>query len=544
MKSRCSILWPLFSITAGSDDGHFAFFGGMPYTLKTFDPRDGQVKALRPWRGLVADLKVKGLKSGDIRSFQVLDWRKGRVLCKADCGYIGTREDRGVLLFVVDEKTGKATFAARTRSTLAKTMSCDACLTDDGRVIYVSDGRFWAVRAGTKPLPFASELTAADRAVRGTAGPILLTADRHGKSMKCFLLDSRTLTQAKFVTTSKVYGYLGVSPSGEIFCTDAGQVRMIYPKKLDLGPGLWPAIGGTAQRTEIWAWDNDHGNRISRWSVQGGKVAAVDHFALRADRKYLAQTDWRSFGGMLLRSALVLTLAVVLTILILKRLKMRAKYLGAVIVLFVGYWIASAAGIWGWLSLVWTFGVAPGMIVTVDVFVVLSLYLLSRLSRQSEDFGLPNGFWGVSLSPLAWSAVAFLLVWVIARAFTAPDGLQRAEMSYLAVLIPCQIAIVATWEEIIFRGLLWRQFTAWRMPVFVIILLQALVFAAPHLYPWARIDRSLVPPITGYILVGILLGVARWRSKSLLPGVVGHALFNILVITLFSPTPWIMKMFG
>ena len=76
-------------------------------------------------------------------------------------------------------------------------------------------------------------------------------------------------------------------------------------------------------------------------------------------------------------------------------------------------------------------------------------------------------------------------------------------------------------EEIVFRGYLQRQFAAWTGSRWLAWALQAIVFGVGHGYQGVRSCALIV-------IYGLLFGLlARWR-RSLLPGILGHALTDLL----------------
>lgn len=76
-------------------------------------------------------------------------------------------------------------------------------------------------------------------------------------------------------------------------------------------------------------------------------------------------------------------------------------------------------------------------------------------------------------------------------------------------------------EEVVFRGYLQRQFTAWLGRPWIALALQAAVFGIAHGYQGARACARIA-------LYGVLFGLlARWR-RSLRPGMIGHAMHDML----------------
>lgn len=156
----------------------------------------------------------------------------------------------------------------------------------------------------------------------------------------------------------------------------------------------------------------------------------------------------------------------------------------------------------------------------------------------------------VAPSPRAWVALPGVLLGTLSGGLLAtviqarilPDNpFQMADYGGavdsftvgLAVLVPTLGAGLS--EELLFRGaiqgLLLRR---GRWPV--ALLLQALGFALLHVLAF-----KLLP--TG--VIGLLLGLFAWRSRSVWPGVVTHVLHNAIallvapmLLSLFDPTQW------
>ncbi|HEY6971406.1 MAG TPA: CPBP family intramembrane glutamic endopeptidase [Candidatus Angelobacter sp.] len=88
------------------------------------------------------------------------------------------------------------------------------------------------------------------------------------------------------------------------------------------------------------------------------------------------------------------------------------------------------------------------------------------------------------------------------------------------IVVSCTAGFV---EELVFRGYLQTQFTRFGLPAGLAVVAQALVFALDHAYE----GSNAVIVITAFAL---LFGViASWR-RSLRPGIIGHAWYDIAVI--------------
>jgi len=101
--------------------------------------------------------------------------------------------------------------------------------------------------------------------------------------------------------------------------------------------------------------------------------------------------------------------------------------------------------------------------------------------------------------------------------------LPRTRAEIAAYLLLC--ATAGFCEEIIFRGYLHRQFTAWSGSTYAGLLLQALLFGLAHGYQGARL-------MTVIAVFGCLFGLlAQWR-QSLRPGMIAHFLQDASAVLL------------
>jgi uncharacterized protein len=86
-------------------------------------------------------------------------------------------------------------------------------------------------------------------------------------------------------------------------------------------------------------------------------------------------------------------------------------------------------------------------------------------------------------------------------------------------------------EELFFRGLvqgaLTRRFGAW-----IAVWAQAACFAAAHFQITMTAVQVLVTILSIFVM-GLILGVLRWRYQRLAPGMLAHATFNLIAVLLF-----------
>jgi CAAX protease family protein len=124
----------------------------------------------------------------------------------------------------------------------------------------------------------------------------------------------------------------------------------------------------------------------------------------------------------------------------------------------------------------------------------------------------------VAIALLFWVAVVGLLTF--AHFVLGFSGVDAAKSMYPKTLPELAVFVVLAvfagfCEEIIFRGYLQRQFTAWTGNVSAGVVLQAIVFGAGHIYQgWKG-----VAVISVY---GAMFGVLAALRKSLRPGILQH----------------------
>lgn len=136
---------------------------------------------------------------------------------------------------------------------------------------------------------------------------------------------------------------------------------------------------------------------------------------------------------------------------------------------------------------------------------------------------------------LALQVVSYAIPYLAGADLTAPGVAQYR--AALGAGNPLWLPLFLSWpsivaaplvEESIFRGFLWRGWEAalggkWTL------LLTALAFAAFHIgRAWDMNAVSAGIVLTLDFLLGLAFGWLRWRSGSLLPGIVAHLAYNIV----------------
>lgn len=165
----------------------------------------------------------------------------------------------------------------------------------------------------------------------------------------------------------------------------------------------------------------------------------------------------------------------------------------------------------------------------------LLYYVWKGLRRTGTKLSeLVGGRW-LSLKDILPDAVLAAVLWIIwlliQRGWDRLFGLGHA--ASLSSLLPQQPIEMALWvalsisagfcEEVIFRGYFQRQFEALTHSMWIALLLQAVLFGISHGYQGVGAALKIT-------LFGCLFGVFAWWRKSLRPGIIAHALSDILAV--------------
>lgn len=166
-------------------------------------------------------------------------------------------------------------------------------------------------------------------------------------------------------------------------------------------------------------------------------------------------------------------------------------------------------------------------------FAYLVLYARHAMPRREIGIRWPADLWSTCVL-LLLSLVAILAILLVAALWsplflllfhvpTARDDqftLYSGPLSHAALGVHLLFAAPIC-EEIIFRGLIQGWLLRMGIAPWVAIIGTALLFAAGHLDP-SNLDS--------YFLGGLILGYLAYRTRSLLPAMIWHALFNLLAL--------------
>jgi membrane protease YdiL (CAAX protease family) len=174
-------------------------------------------------------------------------------------------------------------------------------------------------------------------------------------------------------------------------------------------------------------------------------------------------------------------------------------------------------------SLIYTLGIAADCI----IFGLMYVGLVMQKSKISDLMGAAWGdreqarrdvYLGAAFS-LALFAVSFLFLLLFGTSGSMPEVLKPTTVIEFSLLLIFMV-VSAISEELIFRGYLMLQLSHYLRNRDLIVILQAVAFAALH----GR--GQSVGEVMAKFVVGAFLGLLAMQRKSLVSGIVAHCCLN------------------
>lgn len=184
-------------------------------------------------------------------------------------------------------------------------------------------------------------------------------------------------------------------------------------------------------------------------------------------------------------------------------------------------------------GLLWLFGLfinsnPPFNFIAFASLVTFSILVSIILNRSSPELLLKQ-FWKVTPNQYQLIGFAGFLSAILSILYRQNIGLSLLpEYVEYFVIISCAIGIT---EELLFRGLIQSEAARWnpKLAIFFGALAHAGYKASLFVLSQEPIDISILKLFAVTFLAGILLGLTRYKSNSLWPALIGHALFDLLV---------------
>ena len=134
-----------------------------------------------------------------------------------------------------------------------------------------------------------------------------------------------------------------------------------------------------------------------------------------------------------------------------------------------------------------------------------------------------------------WAKVGYAIATVITLLLMVLGMLLTGQANAEAIMILIYGTIFTPlFEEVLFRGIVWNRLEETDLPQWAIFITVTILFGLWHLgyvdsIAW-RIDGNLLWAMTMKVIVGlavgVLTGLARWKSKSVYPAILAHAIWN------------------
>lgn len=204
-----------------------------------------------------------------------------------------------------------------------------------------------------------------------------------------------------------------------------------------------------------------------------------------------------------------------------------------VLVVILGMLLSADALVASWAGKASSLLVEAALLIFVVIYVILRQFPLKPLLRW---YSVSRTTYPSVFSISAGLAILLdecdrLVAIIIPMPPEQVESLQNALSSTGSVqyaLVFAGIVLITPFaEETIFRGFVQRTFEI-SHDITRAVLLTALVFAAVHLQPWWLIQL---------VILSMFLGYMAWKSGSIIPGAIAHALNNFWALFIINNPP-------
>ena len=166
------------------------------------------------------------------------------------------------------------------------------------------------------------------------------------------------------------------------------------------------------------------------------------------------------------------------------------------------------------------------------LIIPLWLWMIFRGYNWRETLAFYPVRWPVMISAaaiaiLAWpvaSIIALPFEWMLSKIGPSP-AIPTPESVPEAVIFGLAVAVLAPMvEEPIFRGFIMRAWLG--VSAFWAIVISSLLFGLQH---------GQLAELVSLVVIGLFLGIVRWRSGSIVPAMMMHGLFNAISFLFLLP---------
>ncbi len=162
---------------------------------------------------------------------------------------------------------------------------------------------------------------------------------------------------------------------------------------------------------------------------------------------------------------------------------------------------------------------------TQILFIVLSLFI-AYLLKLNNTIAFTIDQESLIISPVIFASLLIisLIINHVNKKYAIDVDLVPTKLSskYRALTIITLLIVAPLGEEILFRGLLEGYLIACNEPIYVVVIIPALLFTLVHLQP---LKKRLILLAEVFVL-GLLLSYLRVAFNSLIPVIIGHSALN------------------
>ncbi len=195
-----------------------------------------------------------------------------------------------------------------------------------------------------------------------------------------------------------------------------------------------------------------------------------------------------------------------------------------VLVLIASQFMTDFPGKWNLVFMELITILPPAVLVYTQKWSVFETFRIRRVSPKIAGLSIIIGLGISTVADELDRLIRLILPMHSALLESLEDIVTFQNMAEFIPLFIAAVILAAIIEEMLFRGLLLRTLEA-RIDTTNAILISALLFAVIHMNPWWAVQ---------ILILGVILGVLSWRTKSIVPCIIVHGINNTLSLVMMN----------
>lgn len=162
--------------------------------------------------------------------------------------------------------------------------------------------------------------------------------------------------------------------------------------------------------------------------------------------------------------------------------------------------------------------------IIAEILIFCSLFIILRLFKieiTKLNFKLSLKTFLLSLSV----GLGYIILTSICESISG-NSIKNLSFSSIVFYLIQSFAYVAFFEETTCRGLLMGGLKSYRIPDYLINIIQAIIFGFLHCPHYSSFGIKTILSTSYQMIFGYFVGLIYLRTKSLMPGIIIHALFD------------------